>query len=426
MISRKNAALPKNGRRTLLAVLNRATLRAVLTAVLLAGLANVMIGIVLLRMYMINNLELVGQSVADTVEAAVVFGDREAAEEALAKIGSANGLTAIHLVSPAGQVIAAWERHRGPVDLTAAQWIVSGILPQPMVVPMFKGKKQIAEIRLRGYGEVMLRFLLMSLLVGVVAFAASTIMAYEMSRRAGRKIVRPLEELAAVAHEARVERAFHRRIPPAAIEELHSLGDDFNALLAELQSWQEQLQLENEKLTYQANHDPLTGLYNRHAFEQKLNSRIERARRNGERLALFFMDGDKFKEVNDQLGHEVGDQVLQGIAGRLRSVLREGDVVARLGGDEFAVVLSPVREPGHALKVAENIVGRMAAPLELPSGHIRESLLSIGVAFFPDHADDATELLKCADMAMYRAKKTRPGSYVLAPEAMNFPIYNHN
>jgi diguanylate cyclase len=402
----------RGGRPTLLDLLNRTMLRAVLTAVLLVGISNVVIAVVLVRIQMDHNLELLGRAAADTVEAAVVFDDREAAREALAKIGAGNNLAAIRLVTPAGEELAAWVRAGASGSLS--EGFVAAILRQPHRVAVMRDGAEIAEVRLWGYGGTLLRFLLGSLLAGTVAFALSALLAYRMSQRAGRKIVSPLEELAQVAHAARCDRQFERRIPPAAIEELHSLGDDFNALLAELHSWQEQVVLENEQLTYQANHDPLTGLHNRQFFEKKLVARVEHARMTGERLAVFFMDGDRFKEVNDELGHEVGDHVLQGIAGRLRAALRESDVVARLGGDEFAVLLSTVREREHAEHVAQNILSRLEAPLQLPTGHVRKAGLSIGIAFFPDHAGDAGELLKCADQAMYRAKKTNPGSYCVA------------
>lgn len=402
----------RTGRPTLLDLLNRTMLRAVLMAVLLVGISNVLIAVVLVRVQMDHNLELLGRAAADTVEAAVVFDDREAANVALAKIGAGNNLAAIRVVSPDGDELAAWSRAGARGGLS--ERLVASILRQPHRVAVIRDGAEIAEIHLWGYGGTLLRFLLGSLLVGIVAFALSALLAYRMSQRAGRKIVRPLGELAQVAHAARCDRQFDRRIPPAAIEELHSLGEDFNALLAELQSWQEQVALENEQLTYQANHDPLTGLHNRQFFEKKLAARVEHARMTGERLAVFFMDGDRFKEVNDELGHEVGDQVLQGIAGRLRAALRETDVVARLGGDEFAVLLSPVRETGHAEQVAQNILSRLEAPLQLPAGHVRKAGLSIGIAFFPEHAVDAADLLKCADQAMYRAKKTKPGSYGVA------------
>lgn len=399
-------------RPTLLELLNRTTLRAVLTAILLVGVSNVVIAVVLLRVQTDHNLELLGRAAADTVEAAVVFNDPEAAAEALAKVGTGNNLSALRLVSPDGTELAAWARRGSGPGLS--ERLLGSILRQPHGVPVVREGVTIAEVQLWGYGEPVLRFLLVSLLVGMVAFAASALLAYRTSLRAGRKIVRPLEELARVAHAARSERQFGRRIPPAAIKELHSLGDDFNALLAELQSWQEQVALENEQLTYQANHDPLTGLHNRQYFEKKLAARIEHARMAGERLAVFFMDGDKFKEVNDELGHEAGDQVLQGIAGRVRTALRESDTVARLGGDEFAVLLSPIRETEHAVHVARNILARLEDPLRLPCGHVRKASLSIGIAFFPEDGADAVDLLKSADSAMYRAKKADTGGYVVA------------
>jgi hypothetical protein len=169
MIARNNNG--RGGRPTLLDLLNRTTLRAVLTAVLLVGISNAVIAVLLVRTQMDHNLELLGRAAADTVEAAVVFDDREAANEALAKVGAGNNLAAIRVVSPAGEELAAWTRAGAGGGWS--ERLVELILKQPHCVSVVRDGAEIAEVRLWGYGEPLLRFLIVSLLVGVLAFAAS-------------------------------------------------------------------------------------------------------------------------------------------------------------------------------------------------------------------------------------------------------------
>ena len=153
----------------------------------------------------------------------------------------------------------------------------------------------------------------------------------------------------------------------------------------------------HEVLAYRASHDPLTGLANRAGFEDRLGKVLAAANRDGGHAALFFIDADRFKSINDELGHEVGDVVLCAIARRLRARVRESDLVARLGGDEFAVLLSPLSDLSQAARIAGGMLESMVEPIELPSGRMLNVSLSIGIAFYPDHAVDAAGLLKNAD-----------------------------
>jgi diguanylate cyclase (GGDEF)-like protein len=159
---------------------------------------------------------------------------------------------------------------------------------------------------------------------------------------------------------------------------------------------------------YQALHDALTGLPNRKLLLQHAREALEEARRTGEPLGLCLLDLDRFKEVNDTLGHHVGDQLLQLVGRRLEQALRPGDTVARLGGDEFAVLLPEVGDGARAVEVA----GRMRAALTEPfrlEGMSFDLEASIGVAVHPMHADDFETLMQRADVAMYQAKETRTG-----------------
>ena len=158
-----------------------------------------------------------------------------------------------------------------------------------------------------------------------------------------------------------------------------------------------------QRLHRMANYDPVTGLPNRTLFFEHVGQAIREARRHEHRVGLLFLDFDGFKRVNDTYGHDFGDRFLHQIGQRLGHVLREGDSVARFAGDEFLVTLTQVRDRDEASIVARNLLAAFDAPIELDDRIVATSA-SIGIAFFPDDAADAAELLRRADGAMYRAK----------------------
>jgi diguanylate cyclase (GGDEF)-like protein/PAS domain S-box-containing protein len=173
-----------------------------------------------------------------------------------------------------------------------------------------------------------------------------------------------------------------------------------------------------EQIEYQAYHDALTGLPNRLLFRDRLTVALAHAKRQRAPLAVMFLDLDRFKNVNDTLGHSLGDELLRAVAARLRTVVREGDTISRMGGDEFTVLLSELRDPADAAKIAQKLLDTVAHPLRV-EGHELYVTTSIGIALFPNDGDSAEALLKNADSAMYRAKDAGRNSYQLCTPAMN-------
>jgi len=167
-----------------------------------------------------------------------------------------------------------------------------------------------------------------------------------------------------------------------------------------------------ETITYMAYHDALTGLPNRLLFNDRLNVALERARRNKHKLAVMMLDLDNFKEINDTLGHEVGDQLLQGVGNRLRGRLRKGDTVARMGGDEFMLLLPEIKQQEDALIVARKIIDSFLRPFFIDSKELRVTA-SLGVAIYPDDGEDFDTLKRKADLSMYAAKETGKNNYCL-------------
>lgn len=161
---------------------------------------------------------------------------------------------------------------------------------------------------------------------------------------------------------------------------------------------------DEERIRYQANYDALTGLPNRSLFMDRLAQALPTMRRAGRKLALMFLDLDGFKLVNDTLGHDVGDLLLQETAHRISSAVRDGDTVARLGGDEFTVIMPNLEDPKKVPIGAKRILDALAKPYNL-EGHEAFVSGSIGITIFPDDADIDSELIKNADAAMYQAKE---------------------
>ncbi|MGH8806923.1 MAG: diguanylate cyclase domain-containing protein [Noviherbaspirillum sp.] len=181
---------------------------------------------------------------------------------------------------------------------------------------------------------------------------------------------------------------------------------------ARLQAEIQERMLAEEQIRYLANHDALTGLPNRRLLEDRLEQALELARRNGNMVAIQFIDLDRFKPVNDRLGHRVGDLLLQAIAVRLRSLLRAVDTVSRVGGDEFVLVLPEMTSATAAVETAQKVLDALARPYEI-DGHELSVTPSIGISLFPDHSNEAGALLCRADAAMYRAKEMGRGNVQL-------------
>jgi len=194
---------------------------------------------------------------------------------------------------------------------------------------------------------------------------------------------------------------------------------------AELESANVQLQSEvfermqaEERVWHIAHHDALTGLPNRSLLQDRLAQALAGAERSGHRVAVLFLDLDRFKSINDTLGHDVGDALLKIVAGKLLAVVRDIDTVCRLGGDEFVVVLGAVNGTDDAVMVAERIVAELARPAEI-AGHALRAPTSIGIALYPEDGRDTQTLMKAADTAMYAAKSRGRNNFQFFSPAMN-------
>jgi diguanylate cyclase (GGDEF)-like protein/PAS domain S-box-containing protein len=174
-----------------------------------------------------------------------------------------------------------------------------------------------------------------------------------------------------------------------------------------------------QELRYLANYDTLTGLPNRTLLSERLGHAVIRARRGARKVAVLFLDLDRFKHVNDSMGHAAGDRMLKAAGSRLRDNVRDGDTVARIGGDEFTVVLEELADAAEAERVAQKLITAFEAPLELEDGQDVVISPSIGISLYPDHGQTPTDLLKFADTAMYQAKDRGRKTYMVYTETMD-------
>jgi diguanylate cyclase (GGDEF)-like protein len=419
-------------RQPLLHALRAAHVRLGLVAVVAAGLLLTMVSLLTLRTYVEQNLQLVARSIAYSAEAATVFNDRAAAAEVVTLIAAQEGLLSAEIVRRGGLTLTSYVQHgKAPVDATLAR-IGTLLFPLRATAQVTHQDAEVGHVTVQGNGGVYLLYLLKVVAAVVGCMAVIGWWVSRLSRRIENDIVNPLNSLASLTRTARTERSLGLRAPPAVVREIHTLGEDFNALLAEIQSREadlvakhEDLKTANESLSYLAFHDSLTGLPNRASFLQHASRAVVAGRGHATRAAILYIDSDNFKSVNDRLGHAAGDDVLIETARRIRALLRESDVVARLGGDEFAVLLAPIRGGEDATRIAGEIAAALRAPVASARSGVIHASASIGVAVFPAHGASAQALLMAADAAMYRAKTTQPGSYCVFDSVLDGETNTH-
>lgn len=174
----------------------------------------------------------------------------------------------------------------------------------------------------------------------------------------------------------------------------------------------------HRRMEFQSRHDALTGLANRVVFEVRFQQAVAAARAENGRVAMLLLDLDRFKPINDTLGHVIGDLFLKEVSARLRAAIRKQDTLARLGGDEFAIVMPGLRTAEEAEWMAQDILRRLREPYFIDSYELAGSA-SIGISLFPDHGDDAATLQRLADMAMYRCKAQNKDEYAVFDAEVN-------
>ncbi len=242
--------------------------------------------------------------------------------------------------------------------------------------------------------QIVLLFSLLALMIAIIA---------------SRALTRPLKSMTqAVQNFSREHKV--SPLPEQRHDELGLLARSFVQMQQEVLSHMEELNRSRNALEHLARHDPLTALPNRRVFFERLEHALASSRRSGKQLAVLFIDLDHFKELNDCLGHSLGDHVLQAVATLLRSATRESDTVARLGGDEFVILFEVVEDAQQVISILQKLHERFQLPM-LIDGHEVQVQASMGVSLFPRDGDDIESLVQQADRAMYKAKNAGRNTY---------------
>jgi diguanylate cyclase (GGDEF)-like protein len=259
-----------------------------------------------------------------------------------------------------------------------------------------------------------------TLVIAAVGAVLAFAVAAALWRKLAARVARPLIELLRVSERVGRERDFGLRSRAGGVQEVEALSDAFNRMMDELQQHDAAVHHElatgreaNERLGGLAYIDAVTGLHNRHYFNEHLDRVIAGSEGEAGHCALIYLDLDGFKQVNDRMGHDVGDVLLREVGRRLTGCLRRNDGVCRLGGDEFAVIVEGHLSPARLETIAATIVAEVGRPYTFGEWVPRVSA-SVGACLFPDHAGDRDALIQRADAAMYRAKQAGKNRYCLA------------
>ncbi|WP_413651606.1 diguanylate cyclase domain-containing protein [Pantoea sp. B65] len=394
---------------TLRKLLQRIHVMIILVSLLLSGVSLSTLSLFALRHYAENNLQLVASTISYSAQRVVLLNDRDKASDLLQGLSGPKPFSQATIFNASHQPLASWQspehQEQNSINSVIARWL----FPRPVTLPVVYNQREVGRVTIIGDASVITDYIYQAFAWLASSLLITALVAVYLSHRMHAGIIQGLRSIASVAHDVRKRRAFCQRVPSSGIAELNKLSMDFNGLLDELAEWQNHMARENADLAYQAAHDSLTGLPNRAQFERALACQFSLPETRGS-LAVLFIDGDHFKQVNDTWGHATGDCVLGAIAERLRANLRKEDLVARFGGDEFAIMLTNAESGEQAAQVARHIMAAMLQPIILPQGGCVQQSLSIGIALGPRHSSPQA-LLAQADAAMYHIKQLGGGWY---------------
>ncbi len=414
--------------KTLLALLDKLSIRSKLT-VIITGISLVVLFSLfvvsvltqrsMLREALKHEVQILAQDLSRNCSPALVFDDRQAAGETLGTLQSKPQVAFGSIVTVDGGLFAKYQR--GPdlersdklrLDLPAGAKSEAFFVGDFLKVsqPILFNNEQIGTLNICAGLDRIQQVLLRYVTLGLIGLAGAALLAWLLALWLQGLISRPIENLAATMLTVSSEQDYSRRVAMERSDELGTLVENFNEMLNQIQVRDADLQEKQKRLNYLAHHDPLTGLANRLLFDDRLQHALANARRKSNKVALLFIDLDRFKNINDSLGHKTGDVILQAVADRLASAIRAGDTLARLGGDEFVVVSEQAVDYQGITMLAQKVQQILVPPVQVGSQELFVSG-SIGVSVFPEDGECVESLMQCADVAMYQAKELGRNNY---------------
>lgn len=356
--------------------------------------------------YAKQSLNILTEALNERIQPAMVFNDRITIQQILDDYTSQYAIRSIEVLDPSNNKIASSKQLVKSFQTTQAV-LDHLFFQQPIQISIEHNQQYYGSIVVYGSSQSLLDFFFKILIGLCVAIVLILFALWWSVRSTYQYLMQSIHPLVSKAREISESKAYQLRLPQSNIQELQQLNNVFNELLDKIQASNQKLRAENDVLAHQALHDQLTQLPNRHYFYQTLLNTFEQPMKGFS--ALFFIDNNNFKDINDQYGHLAGDAVLQEMANRLKTGLRQDDFIARLGGDEFAILIRNISKAEHLVRISENLLKCCEAPLRYEQHEIYFSF-SIGIAS-TEHANSPEDLITAADSAMYKAKSLQQGWY---------------
>ncbi|WP_313698834.1 diguanylate cyclase domain-containing protein [Pantoea sp.] len=356
-----------------------------------------------IKNYEKRNLELIGSTLSTTLTAATVFADSYDARNKIERLGNEGMYASAKLVTRDQIVLVQWnaqQENTGWYSRMLREWIYL----KPLNVHIIHADAAVGTLTLEGTVSGAVSFIRYSFMILTSGMLCVLLISLLLSEFLHRGMIATLRTITSSIHYVIHSGDFSLRIPGGPIREFQLFSDDLNSLLMEMQSLKASLMRDNLSLAAKALEDPLTGLANRSAFSARLTQLLEQQNAH-ERFALLFLDGDRFKSINDNWGHAAGDDVLKAIGSRLLSLASDQDLVARLGGDEFAVLVSSRASEEQLQQLMQSIHNVMLEKIVVADGMPITTSVTIGYAW-SQRGDTVESILERADMDMYRNKRT--------------------
>jgi len=388
-----------------------------------------------------KNLASMADILGKNVTAAVTFNDPQSALETMHSLSVKSDILAAYILRADATVFSRYLAKGVTIDALPFEQLEPGatsdtcktLLKQinsqhnrlgqffdkvSLVSPIILDNQTIGTVVLFADMRELRASLISTLLAATLILGVATIVAYLISRRLQRIISDPILLLADAMRQVSESKDFSLRADKPGNDEIGRLYDGFNEMLQEIEERNLVLRQRQEHLQELAHFDTLTHLPNRVLFHDRLQQAMNLAQRTNQVIAVMFLDLDRFKDINDTLGHRTGDLLLQHVADRMGLVLRDCDTVARLGGDEFTVFVQDIKTADNARKIAQKLLDLFEIPYCLEGQQVYVTC-SIGVTLFPADGDSMDELLMNADIAMYHAKADGKNTYRLYAIEMN-------
>ncbi|MEE9551427.1 MAG: EAL domain-containing protein, partial [Gammaproteobacteria bacterium] len=373
--------------------------------------------------------------IADNIASSLIFQDERSANATLSSLRRDSTVRYACLIDIDGKLFAQFERSPGDSVQLSVPLIEYGVHLGEQYVevlrPVILNDTVIGTVFIRSDLTDFRKKIVQYGYIVIAVFFLSLFLAGILSQRFQKLITGPIQQLVTLAKDISIEEDYTKRLDLKRDDELGTLIDGFNSMLSVIEDRERRLHehtehlehlvhIRSEQLHKQAYFDSLTELPNRNMLLDRLNQEIARSKRGHESFALLFLDLDRFKTINDTLGHHVGDQLLRAIAERLAVTVRKEDMVGRLGGDEFVMLLTNITTQKSLEIIAESILVLFSKPFELSqSSTTLHVTASIGICLYPQDGDDVETLMRNADASMYEAKANGPGHYFFYRKGIN-------